>query len=134
MPNEYSELLWSLLGLALLAWFFFDSLRARERAVARSRQACDHANVQFLDETVALVRLGVRRSEQGLVWRRVYHFEYADGAHPCTQRGSGLVILRGAILEDVYLRPAAPGCVCDFPRVKRVLEGNSHVDHKTEPR
>ncbi|CAK0779318.1 conserved hypothetical protein [Gammaproteobacteria bacterium] len=102
------ELLWSLLGMAVLAWFFFDSLRVRERATALSRQACDQAGVQFLDETVALAHLGIRRGEQGLVWRRIYQFEYSD--HRTTSpfyqyppRGKGWVILRGMVLEDLTL-------------------------------
>jgi hypothetical protein len=95
-----NALLWSLLGLALLAWFFFDSLRARERATALCHQACDRAGVQFLDETVALARLGVRRSSPGLVWRRMYRFEYSDDG---ARRGGGWIILRGMELEDLAL-------------------------------
>jgi hypothetical protein len=96
-PNEF---LWSLLGLAMLAWFFFDSLRARERALVLCRQACERAGMQFLDETVALARLGIRRGSHSLIWRRMYRFEYSDDG---TRRGSGWVILRGMELEDLAL-------------------------------
>ncbi|CAK0742902.1 DUF3301 domain-containing protein [Gammaproteobacteria bacterium] len=102
------ELLWSLFGMALVAWFFSDSLRARESAIIFSRQACHQAGMQFLDETVALARLGIRFGEQGLAWRRVYHFEYSDdrmvsSCHPYTRRGKGWVILCGTILEELTL-------------------------------
>ncbi|CAK0769450.1 DUF3301 domain-containing protein [Gammaproteobacteria bacterium] len=103
-----NELLWSLLGMAVLAWFFFDSLRARERATALSRQACDQAGVQFLDETVALDRIAIRRGVQGLVWWRRYRFEYCDdrtatARYQYVQRGKGWVILCGMRLEDLKL-------------------------------
>ncbi len=102
--DEYSELLWLLFGVALLVWFFFDSLQARERAITLSRQACDSAGVQFLDETVALVRLGVRRSEGGVVWRRIYRFEYLDDSCPYERRDSGFIVLRGQVLEDLHVK------------------------------
>ncbi len=102
---DIDGLFWALVGIALLAWFFFDSLRARERAIALSRQTCDCAGVQFLDETVALARIGIRRSEGGLVWRRIYQFEYAETSQFYAQRGNGRVILRGMVLEDLHIVP-----------------------------
>ena len=103
-----NELVWSLLGVTVLVWFFFDSLRVREKATVLCRQACDYARVQFLDDTVALVRLGVCRSEQGLVWRRIYQFEYLDdrSVDSFTQyalRGKGWIILQGTRLENLTL-------------------------------
>lgn len=103
-----NELLWSLLGMALVLVFFFDNLRARERATVLSRQACDQMGLQFLDETVALVRLGIRFGEQGLIWRRVYQFEYADDRETSffsqyARRGKGSVILRGIALENLKI-------------------------------
>ena len=37
-------------------WFWFDSLRAREHAVALGREACERDRLQFLDETVLCTR------------------------------------------------------------------------------
>ena len=50
-----------LLGLFALVWFWRDSLRVREIATRISRSACESHGVQFLDQTVALRRLGLRQ-------------------------------------------------------------------------
>jgi len=58
------------------------ALRARERAVALSRSLCTQANVQLLDQSVALKRFGLRRVPgSGLrVWR-CYGFDVStDGS------------------------------------------------------
>ena len=53
----------SLLGL--LAWFWFDSLKARETGIAAARNACEREGVQLLDETVAGRSLRLARDEDG---------------------------------------------------------------------
>lgn len=91
-----------LISLALLVWFWADSLRAREHALHACARACKEINAQLLDETVALRRLGLARNEYGhAVWRRTYRFEYTfDGA----LRLHGSVILRGRRVETVAIR------------------------------
>jgi hypothetical protein len=42
-----------------------------------SREACRSHGVQFLDQTVALRRFGVRWLRVGLKFRRVYVFDYS---------------------------------------------------------
>lgn len=66
-----------LLGLFALVWFWRDSLRVREIATRVSRAACESHGVQFLDQTVALRRLGVRWHRSGPAFRRVYEFDYS---------------------------------------------------------
>jgi hypothetical protein len=52
------------------------ALRARENARQLGHHLCAQANVQLLDQTVALQRLGVERGSDGrLHWRRRYRFE-----------------------------------------------------------
>ena len=50
----YAMIDWlDLLGLAVIAavlWFWFDSLKARERAIEEARTACFVENLQLLDE------------------------------------------------------------------------------------
>jgi hypothetical protein len=76
MPT--SIFLWLLFGL-LGAWFWLDSLRAREIATALGQHLCTELGVQFLDGTVALDRMGITRKRSGwLCFRRVYRFEFSD--------------------------------------------------------
>lgn len=93
--------LFALITLALLVWFWADSLRAREHALRACANACKQIHAQLLDETVALRRLGPARNEHGhAVWRRTYRFEYTlDG----TQRLRGSVIMRGRSVETVAI-------------------------------
>ncbi len=60
-------------------WLWFDSLKARESAVAATRAACRAERLLLLDDTVAITRIGLRRDEEGRVrLLRVYGFEYSD--------------------------------------------------------
>ena len=100
-------LILTLLALGLLAWFWADSLRAREHALRVCRKACAQIDAQLLDETVALRRLSIARNTQGYaVWRRTYNFEYSlDG----TERLRGSVVLRGRAVETVAIRSPEGG-------------------------
>ena len=42
----------TLLAFAALAWFWSDSLKARERALAAGQLACARHGLQFLDEKI----------------------------------------------------------------------------------
>ena len=65
------------LGIAGLLWFWLDGLRCKEIARAAGRQASEQAQAQFLDDTVELTKLRLRRSVQGrLAWYREYRFEF----------------------------------------------------------
>lgn len=89
---HWFELL-SLLFLAILAWLWFDSVKVREIAVRAARQACQARGCQFLDETVAIARLGTTRDDEGrLLLRRTYHFEYSDTGD---NRRPGSVVMHG---------------------------------------
>lgn len=90
-------------GAVYMAWR--DSMRARERAISFCRRLCSRHQVQFLDDTVALTRLRLRRDpELGLKLHRVYEFEFsAEGQ----SRSLGSVILTGDRIDAVHL----PGIV-----------------------
>lgn len=65
------------LGIAALLWFWLDGLRCKEIARAAGRHASEQAQAQFLDDTVELTKLRLRRSAQGrLAWYREYRFEF----------------------------------------------------------
>ncbi|MCU7870718.1 MAG: DUF3301 domain-containing protein [Candidatus Thiodiazotropha sp. (ex Lucinoma borealis)] len=92
-----------LLILMLLLWFWRDNLRVRESAIRISRSACKSHGVQFLDQTVALHRLGLRWFRSGLKLRRVYEFDYSlEGSG----RHTGYVVMIG--MQNVSLHIDLP--------------------------
>lgn len=91
-----------LLALAGIAWFWNDSLRARDQVIQACRRLCAEIEVQLLDETVALRQLRLQRGERG-GWQaaRRYTFEYSrTGA----DRWPGHALLSGPRLESVQLQ------------------------------
>jgi hypothetical protein len=62
------------------AYAWQNALRARERARALCSDLCMQANVQLLDQTVALQRMRLIRAPHGLRLRRDYRFDFSiDG-------------------------------------------------------
>ncbi len=90
----------AILALLLLGWFWLDSLRARELAIGICRAACEQRGVQFLDQTVALRRLAVRRTQDGLRLRRVYRFDFSEEG---VGRRNGYLVILGLDLESLSL-------------------------------
>ena len=83
--------------------FWVDSLRARERALAAGRAACERNGLQFLDETVAGAGLRLARNEAGeLRIRRVFAFEFSDTGD---NRRQGSIVMLGGELQDLQLEP-----------------------------
>lgn len=94
-----------LLGLGLYSW-----ARARDAAeVARRHglEACERAGVQLLDHSVALVKLALKRSEDGrLGLVRHYRFDYSREG---SDRASGALALHGLrLLWITAPEPLAP--------------------------
>ncbi len=98
--------MWEGLGLILLigaAWFWVDSLRARERALEAGRRACERYGVQFLDDTVAGLGVRIVRDEEGRVMlRRTYRFEFSSSGN---DRRAGAIVISGAELADLSMEP-----------------------------
>ncbi len=87
-----------LLVLAGIAWFIWDSLKAREAAVSASRAACAAEQLMFLDDTVAIQSVRPVRDEAGnLRLRRIYGFEYSESGD---SRRKGSIVLVG---DDVIV-------------------------------
>ena len=83
--------------------FWIDSLRARERALAAGRRACERYGVQLLDETVQFAQLRLVRDDAGrLRLRRSYTFEFSDTGD---NRRHGAIVMLGAELLDLQLEP-----------------------------
>lgn len=69
----------TLAGLTALGWYWLSSMRVREHAVAVGRRACADADLQFLDDSVALSRTRFARNSSGqLQFLRDYRFEFSD--------------------------------------------------------
>lgn len=100
--------MWEAAALILIVaglWFWVDSLRARERALAAARSACERNGLQFLDETVAGSGLRLARDDSGRIQlRRVFVFEFSDTGN---NRRHGSITLLGAQVQDVYTEPYA---------------------------
>lgn len=65
--------------IVIAAWFWLDSLAARDIAVAAGRRAAEKFGLQLLDETVAISRLWAARDGYGrLRIQRRYSFEVSD--------------------------------------------------------
>lgn len=87
-----------ILVLALLGWLWLDGARAREFAITLARRYCENRDMQFLDDTVALVRMGVRWTREGLRIRRMFRFDFSlEGVG----RRTGHVLLIGTRLEAI---------------------------------
>lgn len=88
---------------AALAWFWQDSLAARERANAAAIEACERLSLQFLDGTVAFARIALVRGPGGrLTLRRTYVFDYTANS---IERLQGFVMLTGHRVESVGYAP-----------------------------
>ena len=65
------------LGVAVLAWYWMDALRCKEIARAAGLRACQQVEAQFLDDTVEITKLRLRRDARGqLALYREYRFEF----------------------------------------------------------
>lgn len=84
----------------MVGWFWLDSMRAREIALGICRAACERRGVQFLDQTVALRKLGIRWPNQGLRFRRVYRFDFSEEG---VGRRNGYLVLLGTDLVEISL-------------------------------
>jgi len=93
-----------LLFLAAIGWFWLDSLKARDAAIAAARRACESEGLQLLDETVSSQSIKPERDDDGaLRLRRVYTFEYSDTGDN-RRRGSIVMLGRRVVLLNVGLR------------------------------
>ena len=84
------------IGAALLLWLA--GARAREFATTLVQRYCSNRDMQFLDGTVALVRVGIRWTNAGLRIRRMYRFDFSlEGLG----RRTGYIIMLGTRLEII---------------------------------
>lgn len=97
------ELGWSALAMMIVAaaaaWFWQNSLAARERANSAAMEACERLRLQFLDGTVAFARIAVVRDRGGrLAWQRTYVFDYTANS---IERRQGFVVMTALRIESI---------------------------------
>jgi len=94
-------MLFLLAAMLALAWFWHDSLGARETANAAALETCGRMGATLLDGTVAFRRLETVRVAGGAPGlRRTYVFEYTlDGS----TRQQGFVVLTGRYVDSIGL-------------------------------
>lgn len=82
-------------------WYWLDGVRSKEIAISIGASACKNHDVYFLDQTVVLSKIRLRRNSAGhIVIYREYQFEFtSDGEH----RYQGNISLLGkqAIKSDL---------------------------------
>jgi hypothetical protein len=92
-----------LFAVGLAAWFWINSLQAREIAVSAGREAAEKYGLQLLDETVAMARLRFARDVMGrLRLRRTYQFEVSDTG---AERLACSLVLLGNRVEALEIPP-----------------------------
>ena len=89
----------------LIAGFLYwlDGIRAKEIATENARASCKKVLLEFLDDTVLLKKLRLRRNSLGrLMLYREYQFEFSStGLH----RYKGVVRLLGKFPIDIEMEP-----------------------------
>lgn len=91
-----SVILLLLTAAIVLVWL--DGARAREFATTLARRYCENRGLQFLDDTVSLVRIGIRWTNDGLRIRRMFRFDFSlEGVG----RRTGYVLMLGTRLETI---------------------------------
>ncbi|MBF0218858.1 MAG: DUF3301 domain-containing protein [Gammaproteobacteria bacterium] len=69
---------WLMALLAGVIWFWQNSVKAKELANIGAKMRCDFRGLLFLDQSVALLRLKMRRNLKGqMVFERHYQFEFS---------------------------------------------------------
>ncbi|MGD8558112.1 MAG: DUF3301 domain-containing protein [Gammaproteobacteria bacterium] len=87
--------------LAIVAWYWWDTMQSKEIARQAGRRVCQQNDVQFLDDTVEKKKIWVRRGPHGRPELcRLFFFEFAtDGAH----RYQGRIVVLGKTVSDVSM-------------------------------
>ena len=89
--------------LISILFYWFDSIRVKEIATQKAREACKKVLLEFLDETVVIKKVRLRRNTHGqLLFYREYEFEFSSTGE---FRYKGLVRLLGQSLLDVEMQP-----------------------------
>jgi len=82
-----------------LIWYWWNSVSAYEVAYAQARAACARLDLQFLDDTLDVIKLRLCRHPHGYMqFCRVYEFEFSSDGNT---RYMGYVRLSGSKFETI---------------------------------
>jgi len=82
--------------------FWLDTQWTYAIAITLCRRVCAELGLQLLDDTVALIRIRLKRNAQGrLTFQRAYTFEVTERGG--NSRHNGMLLMRGKVLEMVEL-------------------------------
>ena len=96
-PSEFILLFVLVAGI----YYWLNTIFAKEIAVKHGKNRCKELGVTFLDETVEITKVRLKRNPRGTVvfWRE-YSFEFSsDGV----RRFSGQIVLHGKVLVDLKM-------------------------------
>lgn len=92
--------------LCAVVFFWWGSVGAKEKARETGRWHCERSEVQFLDDTVELVRLRIRRNYRGqLCFYRTYRFEFCSTG---SARFHGMIYMLGRTPDKVQMQAYPP--------------------------
>ena len=84
-------------------FYWLNSIRTKEIATHEAKAACKKVLLEFLDDTVLIKKVRLRRNVHGqLLFYREYEFEFSSTGE---QRYKGIVRLLGKYLIDVEMEP-----------------------------
>ncbi len=84
-------------------FYWLDSIRAKEIATANAKQSCKKVLLEFLDDTVLIKKVRLRRNTHGqMSIYREYEFEFSSTGE---FRYKGQVRLLGKYLIDIEMEP-----------------------------
>lgn len=101
---------WIVIALiAVIVWYWKDSLRSREFAVQKCRSFCAENNVQLLDQSVHVTREQLARYAGRIALRRYYVFDFSiDG----TDRYHGVAVVCGSRMQYLSLLHPQGEIIC----------------------
>ena len=95
------ELLFIIL-LVSVSTLWFGTMRARDHARAAVTRLCKQHSLQLLDQSVALVRLRLARTNKGgLTLRRLFRFDFSETGNT---REQGIIWMRGDQAELISIQ------------------------------
>ena len=87
--------------IAVLLWFWWDSSGAKEIATRHAKVRCEASEVMFLDDSVALSQLRLRRTPSGsMLFLRRFVFEFCTDGQ---QRYAGYVEILGKTVQHIHM-------------------------------
>lgn len=97
---SYSDLLY-IIPSVLLIWYWLDGMPCKEMARRAGKKACNEAGVLFLDDSVAIHKVRLKRNQFGqMAFYRLFYFEFTNNGE---QRSHGEVHIMGKHVEETRM-------------------------------